>query len=143
MIFKRPWMVFVLLVGVIVFTAGMLLRAWSAIRYWAFLSGLPLEVSPLYLALTGGLWALFGLRVIWWLWQGNRGAPAALRTLATGYVLYYWVEQLLVMTSPLRQARWPFSAVMSAAAVIVVMLILMHPSVKNFYGGSYEQKDQP
>lgn len=143
MIFKRPWLVIVLLLGVLVFTIGMLLRAWNGVRYWAFLSGLPLAVSPLYLALTGALWGLLGLRVMGWLWQGDRRAPAAVSTLTAGYVLYYWADQLIVMTSPLRQSRWPFSAGMSVLAVVIVIFVLNQPSVRNFFGGAYEQEDQP
>ena len=142
MIFKRPWPVILLLAGVLVFTAGMLLRAWNGIRFWDFLSGLPLSVSPLYLVLTGGLWALFGLRVMWWLWQGASWAPAALRHLTVSYVLYYWIDQLLVMTSPLRQTRWPFSSGLSILAILIVIFGLNQPSVKNFFGGAYEQEDQ-
>lgn len=142
MIFKRPWPVIVLLAAVLVFTAGMLLRAWNGVRYWEFLSGLPLAVSPLYLVLTGGLWALFGLRVMWWLWRGKAMAPTALRYLTVSYVLYYWADQFIVMTSQLRQSRWPFSAVLSVLAVVLVMFVLNQPSVSNFFGGAYEQEDQ-
>lgn len=142
MIFKRPWPVIVLLAGVLVFTAGMLLRVWNGIRYWKFLNGLTMSVSPLYLVLTGGLWALFGLRVMWWLWQGASLAPPALRHLTVSYVLYYWIDQLLVMTSPLRQTRWPFSALLSLLAVIIVIFVLYLPGVRNFFGGAYEQEDQ-
>ncbi len=142
MIFKRPWPVILLLAGVLVFTAGMLLRASNGIRYWEFLNGLPLSVSPLYLVLTGGLWALFGLLAAVWLWQGNRRAPAAVTTLTAGYVLYYWAEQLFVMISPLRQARWPFSAGVSILMVVIVIAVFNQPGVKNFFGGMYEQEDQ-
>jgi len=142
MIFKRPWPVILMLTGVLVFTAGMLLRAWNGLRYWEFLSGLPLSVSPLYLVLTGGLWTLFGLRVMGWVWQGRATAPTALRYLTVSYVLYYWIDQLLVMVSPLRQTRWPFSAGISILAVLIVIFGLNQPSVKNFFGGTYEQEDQ-
>ena len=142
MFLKRPWLLIVLLVCTAVFTAVMLLRAWSALREWGFLARLPMTASPLYLALTGALWGLLGLRVMWWLWRGDQRAPAAVSTLTLGYVLYYWADQLLVMASPLRQSRWPFSAAVSAAAVIAVFLILKHPGVKDFFGGKYEQKEQ-
>jgi len=143
MIFRRPWLVLLLVVCMLVFTTGMALRAWDALREWDFLARLHLTVSPLYLTLTGGVWGAAGLLTAVWLWRGDRRAPIALRTLTAGYVLYYWIDQILVMASPLRQSRWPFSAGVSAAAVVFVALTLMHPGVKDYFGGKYEQKDQP
>jgi hypothetical protein len=141
MIFKRPWLVLLILLFVIGFAVINLLRALNGVRLWGFLSELPLAVSPLYLVLTGGLWSVLLLRLAWWVWQGDPRTPAMVKTVSVVYVLYYWAERIFLMTSPLRFTSWPFLVVVSAGLAFSFFEIFRYDSVKSFFGGEHGQKD--
>ena len=135
MIFKRPWLVILILIFIIGFLVINLLRALNAGQLWGFLSELPLAVSPLYLLLTGGLWSVLLLRLAWWVWQGDPRTPAAVKIVSVVYVLYYWAERIFLMTSPLRFTSWVFLLVISAGLVFSFFEIFRYDSVKSFFGG--------
>ena len=140
MIFNRPWLVFLLFIAGLLFSAVSWLRFGVAISLFDFLNGLPLSISPLYQILTGLFWGAAGLWVCGWLWKGHRKAPAALRILTVTYALYYWIDQLLIMTSEIRQTNWWFMGLVTAILVLLVFLSLLPPAVKEFFGEQHEQK---
>lgn len=134
MIFRRPWPVVILTLTVLVFSAGQAARAVNGVVLWDFLLEVQQTVSPLYLALTGMLWAVFGLRVVWWLWLGRAQAWIGLIVLAISYTVYYWIEQFLLMTSPLRRTNWPFMAVVSVLAIAAALILPKLPAAAKFLG---------
>ena len=139
MIFNRPWPVFFLSVAGLLFSAVSWLRFGVAVSLFDFLSGLPLSIAPLYQILTGLFWGVAGLWVSGWLWRGHRKAPAALRILTVTYALYYWIDQLLIMTSEIRQSNWWFVLLVTGILVLLVFLSLLPPAVKEFFGEPHEQ----
>jgi hypothetical protein len=134
MIFRRPWPILILSLAVLVFSTTQAARALNGAAMWDFLMDVQLTVSPLYLVLTGLLWAVLGLRVAWWLWHGRILARAGLQVLAISYTLYYWIEQFLLMTSPLRRTNWPFMAVVSVLAIAAAFLVPALPAAAKFLG---------
>ena len=142
MIFKRPWLVLLNLLFIFGFAVINLLRAWNGVRFWGFLSELPLSVSPLYLVLIGGLWGILLLRLAWWMWRGDQRTPAAVKTVSVIYVLVYWIERLFLMTSPIRNTSWLFLLFFSLGFVFSFFEIFRFRSVYEYFGGLDEQEDQ-
>jgi hypothetical protein len=142
MIFKRPWLVLLQFAITLVFTAGALLRVWNGVQLWGFLGELPMAVSPLFLVVTGAVWSIIGGWGLVWEWFGHRLAPTAICVTALAYTAFFWAEQFFVMISPLRRVSWPFLALFTLIALLLLFLSFRHPQVKNFYGGRYEQEVQ-
>lgn len=139
MIFKRPWLLFFLVISFVFFTGFQFIRFGQALTLWSFLSSLPLEVSPLYQALTGLVWGVCGALAVWLLWLGKpKGRPYA-RILTVTYAVYYWFEQLVLMESPLRSIRWPFNAGATVLLILWVFSVLQHPSVNKYFGEHHER----
>lgn len=142
MIFNRPWIVFLQFISTMLFSAVSWIRFGMALDLWDFLSDLPLSVSPLYPVVSGLLCGAAGLWVCAWIWMGHPRAPGALRILSVIFALYYWVDQVLVMTSELRQTNWVFTGLVTVVLLLLVFLSLKPAAVRDFFGEDYEQEKQ-
>jgi hypothetical protein len=116
---KRPFLVTLLAVLVLIISCINLIRFIEAIRMWDFLASLP-GVSPLYIALTGLIWALVGFPLAWGLWRGQAQAPKATRILTLVFALYYWLDRLLIAQNVNAGSNWLFAAV---ATVVMILFI--------------------
>lgn len=142
MIFNRPWLIWILIVLLVFFSVFQWVRFGEALANWGFINSLHLVASPLYLALTGLGWGLFGSATILWLWRGLRRGRQAAGILTVTFVLYYWFEQLVLMDSPLRKTNWGFIAVVTVVLTGLVFLILQAGPVREFCGEVHDQKEQ-
>ena len=129
---KRPLFVTILALVVLSIAALHLMRLIQAISLWEFLSELP-DVSPTYLALSGAVWVLLGLGLAWGLWQGLAGAPLAARLLSLAYVLYKWIERLVMSRLDGGQPDWPFALAVTLVSLLIVFWGLSRPPVKAFF----------
>lgn len=142
MIFKRPWPVFILVALLLFFTISQFVRFGQTLAWWPFLSSLPIRVPPLYLALTGLVWGIFGEVAVYRVWLGKPKARQTVRYLTLAYALVFWLEQFLLMDDPLRKTNWAFSAAVIAFFALFIFSILAQDSVRHFFGEPYEQKEQ-
>ena len=132
----RPRSVTWLAVGVLIFTMLYLIRLVDSIRQWSFLSGV-LDVSPLYLAVTGLVWSVTGAILFWGLWTGRRWVPDAFRGATLFYLVYYWLDRLLLAQSPAHRANWPFAAGMSILIPVIIAWILSRRKARAFFGDEH------
>jgi len=142
MIFKRPWPLFLLVVGLVFFAGFQLIRLLQAVSLWTFLRSLPVPVSPLYQVVTGLVWVVFGALAARQLWGRLSGARRLTSIFTVTYALYYWLEQLFLMENPLRSSRWLFSGGATAFLLLLVFSMLYYPSVSVYFGEHDEQKEQ-
>jgi hypothetical protein len=122
----------------LIFTVSAILRVWHGVQLLDFLGQLSLSVSPLYLIITGGIWAIAGGWTTVWVWLGHRRAPVSVIILALIYLTIFWAEQFFLMINPLRRVNWLFLGGLSVVVLLVIFLSFRHPQVRNFYGGSHE-----
>lgn len=115
---KRPFLVTLLAVLVLIISCINLIRLIEAIRMWDFLAILP-GVSPLYIALTGLFWVLVGFPLAWGLWRGHPQAPLATHILVLVYALYYWFDRIFIAQTVNATSNWLFAVI-----VTVVMILL-------------------
>ena len=139
---KRPRGVTWLLVLVLSFTGGNMLRFYAALETREFLSSLPLSVSPALIALSGFIWSLVGFGVAWGLWSVAAWAPWATRVASLAYAAYTWLDRLTLSASPLRSGNQPF--VLAATFILLgfVLWVLARSGVRAYFGENDERKRQ-
>jgi hypothetical protein len=129
---SRPGRVTLLAVGVLTIASLQLLRLYETLRQWQFLSGLD-GVSPVYLALTGLIWAAAGLPLFWGLWRGHawavRFAPGCLFVFA----LYYWLDHIFVANRAVSLVNWPFTAALTLIGLAYMYWALRTRAGKNYF----------
>ena len=135
---KRPFSVTLLALSVLSFAVIYLVRFGAALAEWSFLASLSLSVPPLYLAVTGLIWGSVGLVLYPGLWFGKPWAKKAVFVAAPVYGLYYWLEQLFIMDSPLRNANWPFQIFFSIGLLVIAFWVMRRPAIRNYFGESHE-----
>jgi hypothetical protein len=135
---RRPFLVTLLAVAVLIMASINLLRFVQALSQWSFLSSLP-NVSPVYLAISGLVWTVMGLPLAWGLWRGHPDAPKAARILIPLYSLYYWLDRILLKSGSGGLENWPFMAGLTLVLILLVYLILALSGSRAFYGDTHER----
>lgn len=143
----RPYGVTLLALGVLSITVLNLVRFIMAIRSWQFLDELP-GVSPLYLTLTGFIWALTGMALFWSLWRGMGWAPRLMQAVMLTYAAYYWLDRIFLAeraASSLQESagvflplNWPFTITVTALLMGFTVWILSRTDTKAFFGERHE-----
>jgi hypothetical protein len=119
------------------------IRFLQTLAWWDFLTELP-RVSPLYLALSGLIWALIGLPLSWGLWRGSAPAAMGSRFIAPAYAVFYWFERLFITRAGSNFTNWPFAAGMTVLLLAFVFWTLSRPQSRRFFAiRSVRANDQP
>jgi hypothetical protein len=139
---KRPLSVTALVLIVLIITVISLIRLGLSIRYWSFLS-LRLGISPLYLALSGLIWSVAGLVLIWGLWKAKKWTPKLMQAVGLTYALYYWLDHIFLMDYPVGGAtgilhvvlpiNWRFSAGVTVIVLGFMVWTLSREKVKAYF----------
>jgi hypothetical protein len=134
---RRPWSVTWLSLGVLTIAGINLLRFIQALRQWQFLRDV-LAISPLYIVLTGLVWAIVGVPLAWGIWRGwHRAVPFTLIG-AGAYSIYYWLDrQIIARYAPV---EWKFSLLLNLAILLGLVSIFTRRKVKDFYGEKHGQR---
>jgi hypothetical protein len=136
---KRPFSVSLLAIVVLTFTSLHLVRFVEVLRLWDFLHEL-LPDLPLFLALTGAIWGVIGLVLVWGLWRGHPMAPQATRLAALVYAGYYWIDHLWLAASIEERRILPFTVGVTLVLLGFIYWTLSRPRAKAFFGERHEQQ---
>jgi hypothetical protein len=98
------------------------------------LPALPLSVPAWYLPLTGAVWGIVALVLGLGLLRGSRRAYRLLFWAVPIFLGWYWADRLLFVRTDFAQRSLPAALLISAAALVVVLLALTRPSVRTFFG---------
>jgi hypothetical protein len=92
--------------------------AWNVVRLataWSWRNNLA-TYSPhpgvFYIAITGLIWALAGLLVLWSFWRGIRWTRPLFLITAGAYCAWVWADRLIAQNH--LQANWPFDLLITA-----------------------------
>ena len=129
---KHPLGVTLLLAGVLSLTASNGVRFGAALASREALGRFAPSPAPLYIAITGLIWLLTGLPLIWGLWFGSPWARRATLLVTILYMLYYWLDRL-AFQYPLRRANWPFSLALTLFWLIFTLITLLSPGSLTFF----------
>jgi hypothetical protein len=130
--YSRPFRVTLLAIGVLTITGLYLLRLVETVRQWKFLSSLA-GVSPVYLALTGLIWASVGLPLFWGLWRGHAKAARLVPGSLLVFALYYWLDRIWIANRAISLTNWPFTAVLTAIGLAYTFWALRTRASRNYF----------
>lgn len=140
---KRPFSVTILALGVLIITVLNLIRFVLSIRYWSFLDTQP-GVSPLYLAISGFIWSVVGIYLVYGLWKAKSWTPGLMQAVALTYALYYWLDLIFLKNHPIAGVttglrailpiNWLFSAGITVLCLAYMAWTLGRKKVKAFFG---------
>ena len=135
----RPYRVTLLAMGGLTIASLNLLRLIGAVRQWQFLADLP-GVAPLYLALSGFIWAATGIPLFWGLLQGISWTARYAKVYIMVYALYYWLDRLLVANRDIILARWAFMAGLTALLMVFSFWALVSRKSQEFFSDQLPAK---
>jgi len=125
----QPLPVTIASVFVLCITVWSGIRAWTAITDWELLSRF--RATPNYTFATGILWLIVGIALTVALLKGSRIAPTCGLILSVSYVLWYWIDRLVIQTSPTTNIT--FSIVVSIIGLVIFNANLFWPSSRAFF----------
>ena len=132
--YSRPIRVTLLAVGVLIIASLYLLRLFEAARQWQFLSDLT-GVSPVYLALTGLVFASAGLMLFWGLWLGRAWAAKFTPGYLLVFALYYWLDRIWIANQVISLVNWPVTAALTLAGLAYMFWTLRSRASRQYFKG--------
>ncbi len=127
---NRPIAIILESILVFVFTAWNGLRLGETIFFEKTLVDYHARPGPFYIAVTGGIWLLAGLALLWGLWSGKTWSQSITFVAALSYALWYWLDRLIFQSQDI---NWIFSLVTTFVLLALVGLGLnSHNSARYF-----------
>jgi hypothetical protein len=118
---NRPLSVTILSVIVLCITSWNAIRIYGALVNWDILR--EFGASPVYIMVSGVLWAAVGLWLAYATWTGKRRAFGAGLVSAALYLAWYWLDRLVMQPAP--APNLAFSAIVSAVLLVYVVISLI------------------
>jgi hypothetical protein len=126
---KRPFGVTILLWLVLSLTAWSSLRLYSAIQWWDVLLEFASPPGPWYIAISGGIWLIASLALLWGLWQATAWIRYAFLGAGASFTVWYWSDRFLFQIS---NTNWLFALVTNILLLIILSVCVFVPSTKTF-----------
>lgn len=89
------------------------LRLAQAIYSWQMLGEVAPAVLPVYLAISGALWALIGLVAAVGIWLRQRWALILLGAAVVSFAAWYWLDRLVLSPAASANANLVFSLILT------------------------------
>lgn len=129
-IMKRPFSVTILLWLVLSLTVWSGLRLYSALRWWSTLTEFASPPGPYYIAVSGGIWLMVSILLLWGMWQAKAWARYALLGAGAALTVWYWSDRLLLQRP---SGNWPFALLSTVLLLIVLSVGVFVPGTKTFF----------
>lgn len=120
----------------------LILTAWNGARLWTAIAwrSAVAQFAPVpgvtYIGVTGAVWFVTGILVMWSLWRGKAWARTLLITAAAGYTVWYWSDRLIFQ---LQRANWAF---VLALNIILLVYVFIVAKSDTFEREAYEYKSE-
>lgn len=105
--------------AVLLLTVWSLFRIWGAFAWRDTLTEFVAKPGPLYIGLTGALWAALGVTVLWGLEFRENWTPRLLTGSAIAFSLWYWTDRLFLQAD---RANAPFTLAVNLLVFIPIIL---------------------
>ena len=128
---RRPPAVTLLALLVLSSTAWNFVRFASALAGWESLAAYVSSAGPLYISLSGLAWGLAGLPVYVGLILGLPWARIASGTAIGAYLLYYWLDRLLLSAAP--RTGMSFAVLISLLVIGFTLFALLGPGSQHHF----------
>ena len=136
---RRPFSVTLLLWLVLSLSAWGLLRLAGALRWWDVLYENDARLSPLYLSITGAIWAITGIVVLWSIFSRKRWAYMAIPIAILVWLAQYWIERTFFEG---QRSNLAFAIIASGVILTFTSIIAFHRTTKTYLTKS-EEHEQP
>jgi hypothetical protein len=103
---------------VLILSAWNGLRLWTALAWQNVLTEFSASPPPIVTAISGGVWMVVGIILLWSIWQKKVWAAKLLIGTASGYSVWYWVERL-TWQNP--HPNWLFAVIVNLAGMIFIL----------------------
>ena len=117
---KHPFRVTQLYILVLTLSAWNGLRLWTALAWRNTLNEFSAHPSTTIIAISGTVWMITGVILIWSIWQKKAWAAKLLVGVAAGYSVWYWSERLIWKTP---HPNWPFAVIVNLALITFILFI--------------------
>ena len=136
---KRPFGVTLFLWMVLSLSVWGLLRFFAVQAWRGVLTEFHASLSPLYLSITGIVWAVVGVILLWSIWAGKRWAYPTIPISIAIWLVEYWIERIF-FEAP--RANLPFMIAISFVLLAITLASTFNRKTKNFLLQS-EEHEQP
>jgi hypothetical protein len=103
------------------------IRIGETIFFWKIL--IEFDGQSLYTLISGVVWLLSGLLLVWGLWTGKSWSWGAALGFFITYPAWYWLDRLLVQTP---HTNWPFSLRLTVIFLCLVLPILFSRRTRRY-----------
>jgi hypothetical protein len=126
---------------VLIITALNVVRLITAIAWRGPLASYMPVPGPVYVAVTGAIWALTGLFVLWSFWRGRYRTRWVLLIAAGSYAAWVWVDRLFVQAEP--RADWLFTLLATILLLGYMAAVVLDPRNESYFRKeTYERKPE-
>ena len=122
---RLPMRITLLLLLVLTITAWNVVRLATSIAWHDTLETYSLRPGPSYIGLTGLIWTLIGLFLLWSFWRGAPWTRWVLLIAAGLYAAWVWADRLLVQVQ--MRANWPFDLFATGVLLVYTVAIVLDP----------------
>lgn len=131
-VIRRPFSVTLLIILGLSIVCFNLVRLTQTLSQWTYLLTLR-SYLPVYLALSAIVWGGVGFTAIWSLWKGKQWAPNAVRIAYIVFLIYYWLDALLLTNPAGRGSNQAFIICLQIISLVFVFGILASPATKKYF----------
>jgi hypothetical protein len=115
---KLPFRVTLLYWLVLTLSAWNGLRLWTALAWQNILTEYSASPPPIIIAISGAVWMVAGIILLWSIWQKKAWAAKLLVGVAAGYSVWHWSERL-IWQSP--HPNWLFAVIVNLALLVFIL----------------------
>lgn len=105
-----------------------ILRMGEAIFFWATLG--KYGAHPMYISISGGLWAGGCIALVVGLWKSRFWAWVASLIGVIGHYVWFWADRLFIQG---RNQNWPFVLTTSTISLIIIIFLLTHKRTHGYF----------
>lgn len=127
---KRPTGVKFLTILLFSLALWNMLRLAEAVFFWNVLTEYQARGGPLYLAVSGGVWAISAFVVGWAAWLGKRWAWGAMLGFIAGFGIWLWLDRLIYQTPRINNL---FALSITVIGLMLILPSLLSKKVRDFY----------
>ncbi len=128
---KRPWLVTLLALTVLMLTVYNAVRFWTVLTQWDFLLARMPNPGVPYIAATGLFWTLGLAGVTLNLWFGFKWVRSSTAFVLSLYLSYYWLDRFLFSAQPRANALFVLGA--TILYCLFIALVLNLPGSRKFF----------
>jgi hypothetical protein len=126
---------------VLFFTTWQVARFATGILWRDTLEKYAPHPGPIYIGISGAVWGLAGIFLLWSIARGERWTRYALLIASGLYAAWIWVDRLFVQAQ--MRSNWPFALSMTIILLAFTIAVVLNPRYRIYFEReAYERGSQ-